>query len=98
MFGLDYELNGCDVSLEGIKIAKVITNADATAQEKVFVRVIGVHNMDQSDPEYGIIARHCAPSKNSSGEIPEVGDMLYGFFINNNPNQFAWIGWVRHAA
>ena len=96
MFGLDYQLNGCDVSLEGIKIAKVITNADATTQEKVFVRVIGVHDMNSTDPEYGIIARHCAPSKGGSGEIPEVDDMLYGFFINGDCSQFCWVGWVRH--
>jgi hypothetical protein len=98
MFGLDFELKGCDVSLDGLKIAKVISNADATAQEKVFVRVIGVHRMDETDPEYGIWARHSAPSKGTSGEIPEVDDMLYGFFVNNDPNQFVWIGFCRHAA
>ena len=97
MFGLDYQLNGCDVSLDGLKIAKVISNADATAQEKVFIRVIGVHRMDETDPEYGIIARHCAPSKGGSGEIPEVDDMLYVMFMNGDPNQCVWLGWCRHA-
>lgn len=95
MFGVDYQLNGCDVSLDGLKIAKVISNADITAQEKVFVRVIGVHDMNNLDPEYGIWARHSSPSKGTSGEIPDINDMLYGMFINNDCNQFCWIGWVR---
>lgn len=97
MFGLDYQLKGCDVSLDGIKIAKVIINADQTVQEKVFVKVIGVHDMNNADPEYGIWAKHCAPSKGTSGEIPAIDDMLYGMFINGDCNQFIWIGWVRHA-
>ena len=97
MYGMDFELKGCDVTLDGLKIGVVVENSDPTAQEKVLVRVIGVHDMKNTDPNYGVIARHCAFSKGTSGEIPEIGDYLYVMFINGDPNQCVWIGFVRHA-
>jgi hypothetical protein len=92
----EYKLNGSDCSLSGFKIGKVINNRDSKAQERVLVRVIGVHDMLSIDPEYGVIAMHCAPSKSFSGEIPDIGDMLWVSFIDNDPSQLLWHGWVRH--
>lgn len=96
MFALDYQLT-TDCKLSGIKIAKVINNTDNTAQERVWVRVLGVHDMDNEDPEYSIVAHHLAPSKSSSGEIPDVDDWVWVMFPDeNNPNLCLWLGWVRH--
>lgn len=99
MFGIDMGLNGSDCSLEGIKIAKVVNNADPKAQERVYVRVMGVHDMSVEDPEYGIWSMHCAPSKSASGEIPDVDDWLYVLFPDKtDPNLCLWIGWVRSSS
>jgi hypothetical protein len=84
-------------TLIGFKLAKVIKNKDSKAQERVIVRVLGVHDMDSADPDYGIYAMHCAPSKSNSGEIPDVDDMLWVFFPDpTDPNLCVYIGWVRH--
>ena len=99
MYGIDMGLNGSDCDLSGIKIAKVVNNADPKAQERVYVRVIGVHDMDpkrDSDPDYGIWANHCAYSKAASGEIPDVNDFVYVMFPDlSDPNHCLWIGWCR---
>jgi hypothetical protein len=96
MYGIDMGLNGSDCSLEGIKIAKVISNGDPKAQERVYIRVVGVHNMDSTDPDYGIWAHHLAPSKSNSGEIPDVGDYIYVVFPDKaDPNNVLWLGWCR---
>lgn len=99
MFGIDMGLNGSDVSLEGIKIAKVISNGDPKAQERVYVRVIGVHDMSNEDPDYGIWAHHLAPSKGNSGEIPDKDDFIYVTFPDkNDPNNCLWLGWCRYSS
>lgn len=98
MFGLDYQLP-TDCNLSGLKIAEVINNVDNTAQERVWVRVIGVHDMDIKEPEYCIVAHHLAPSKSNSGEIPDVGDYIWVMFPDvNNPMYCLWLGWVRHGS
>lgn len=99
MFGIDMGLNGSDVSLKGIKVAKVIANGDPKAQERVFVRVIGVHDMSNEAEEYGIWAHHLAPSKSNSGEIPDVDDFIYVVFPDeNDPNTCLWLGWCRYSS
>lgn len=87
---------GADVSLDGLKIAEVITNQDHTGREIVGVRVLGTHNMESKNPDYWIPAFHCAPSNNTSGEIPKIGSKLYGMFLNKNPNIFVYFGYVRY--
>jgi len=93
----ELKFSGSDCSLSGLKIAKVIKNNDPKAQERVWVRVIGVHDMESTDDDYCIEAKHCAYSKSNSGEFPDKGDMVYGFFIDNNPNHFVYIGYVRYS-
>jgi len=90
---------GSDCDLSGIKLAQVVSNIDPTAQERVMVRVLGVHNMSNTtDPDYSIMAHHCAPSNNSSGDIPNVGDWLYVMFTDvNNPNQCIYLGYARYS-
>lgn len=98
MYGREFNIfSGTDCDLSGLKIAKVLSNIDPTAQETVFVRVIGVHDMSIDDDNYNIPAYHCANSKQNSGEIPSYGDFLYVMFPDlNNPSYCVWLGWVRH--
>ena len=93
----DLKFNGSDCNLGGLKIAKVIKNSDPKAQERVWVRVIGVHDMESKDDDYCIEAHHCAYSKSNSGEFPDKDDMVYGMFIDGNPNHFVYLGYVRHS-
>lgn len=91
----ELKFQGSDCSLVGLKIAKVIKITDNKAQERVWVRVIGVHDMESTDESYCIEARHIAPSKANSGEFPDKDDMIYGLFMNDDPNVFYYLGWVR---
>lgn len=91
----EYKFDNADCSLDGLKIAKVVNRVDAKAQERVWVKVIGVHDMKNDDPNYCIEAIHIAPSKCNCGEFPNVGDTIFGFFINEDPNRFYYIGWAR---
>jgi len=98
MFGreFDFKNNSKDVDLSGIKIAKVVNNLDPKGLERVFVRVLGVHDLDNDNPKYGIWAERIAPTKYQSGDIPDIGDYLYVIFPNpNDPMRCLWIGWVR---
>lgn len=96
MLAREFQFGGSDVSLSGFFVAKVVKNADPKAQERVFVRVVGVHDMTREDEEYGIWAQHCAPSKNSGGDIPDVDDWIYVFFLDKCDVMSAvWLGWVR---
>jgi hypothetical protein len=51
--------------------------------------------MESVDPDYCIEAHHMAYSKSNSGEFPDKDDMIYGMFIDNNPNHFVYMGYVR---
>lgn len=96
MFALEYAAMTNDVSLSGMFLAKVLKNPDPKAQERVWVRVMGVHDMENSNKEYGIWAHHLAYSKGTSGEIPEVGDWLWVVFPDQyNPNLCLYIGYAR---
>ena len=94
---LNYE-NSLDneVSLSGIYIALVVNRLDPKALERIRVRVIGVHDMTNTDPENSVWAEHIRPSKQRSGEIPDVGDYVYVMFLQNNPNTILWLGWVNY--
>jgi hypothetical protein len=97
MFGTEYNIfSGTDCDLSGLKIAQVISNIDPTGQEKVFVRVIGVHDMSSIDSDYSIPCLNCAPSQFSSGEIPDIGSWVYVMFPDiNNPAYCVRMGFVR---
>lgn len=98
MYANELFMNGSDCDLSGVKIAKCISNADPKAQERVWVRVYGVHDMQSTDPEYGIWASHCAPSKYTSGEFPDVDDHIYVMFPDiKDPNQCIYLGYCRHS-
>ncbi|NCP97761.1 hypothetical protein GW796_05910 [archaeon] len=94
MLGREYNLDN-EVNLSGIFIAEVINNLDPKALERVRVRVIGVHNMNNNNPNHSVWANHCAFSKGLSGEIPDIGDFVYVQFIQNDPMNLVWLGWVR---
>lgn len=84
------------VNLRGIKIAKVVSNFDPKCQERVLVRVLGVHNMNNHSLDNAIWANHCAPTRDASGDIPEPDDYIYGMFPNEkDPMSFIWMGFVR---
>ena len=90
-----------DVSLSGIFIGKVLNNIDPMARERLFVRVIGVHDISDgfSNKEFGIWVEHCAPSLYRTGDIPDINDDVYMMFMNNNidglnPNSGIWLGCV----
>lgn len=89
-------LGGSDSSLSGIKIALVIDNMDQKGIERVKVRVLGVHDMNNTKKENGIWVNHCAPSKYESGHIPDIGDWIYVMFMSvNDPMSAIWLGFVR---
>jgi len=94
MLGLEHRLNN-EVNLSGIFLAKVIENMDPTALERVRVRVLGVHDMDNDVPGNSVWAHHLAYSKAASGEIPDKDDWIYVMFLNNDPMSIVWLGWAR---
>lgn len=95
MLSQEFGLNQ-DADLKGIKIAYVVSNEDPKCQERVLVRVLGVHNMENDVITNAIWAHHCAPLRNASGSIPEVGDYIYVMFPNErDPMSIIWMGFVR---
>lgn len=94
MFGLEYNLNN-EIDLGGMFIGLVVENMDPKAMERVRVRVIGVHDMTNEDPNNSIWANHVAYSKSNSGEIPDKGDYVYIMFLQRSPMHPCWLGWVR---
>ena len=95
MKNYDWQVNGSDAQLNGIHIALVVDNNDPKAMERVLIRVIGIHNMENDKIENAIWADRIAFSKYSSGDIPDVGDFLYVVFPDNDPMRVLWLGWVR---
>lgn len=94
MLGYEHRLDN-EVSLHGLFIAEVINRKDPKALERVRVRVFGVHDMENKDPENSVWAAHCAPSKGKSGEIPDEGDYVYVMFMQGDPMSPIWLGWTR---
>lgn len=96
MNGTDFNPFGSDSDLRGIHIAEVVDNNDPKACERVLIRVIGVHDMENKKIENAIWADRIAFSKFSSGDIPDVGDYVYVMFPEpGNPMRALWLGWVR---
>lgn len=85
-----------NTDLEGIKIALVVSKSDPKTQERLLVRVIGVHNMANTDPDNAIWANHCAPFASTSGDLPEPNSWVYVMFVNKNDfMNLIWLGVVR---
>lgn len=85
-----------NADLRGWKHAQVVSNEDPKSQERVLVRVMGIHNMANTDTDNAIWAHHCAPTRTASGDLPEPGDWLYGHFVNTKDFMaFIWFGFVR---
>lgn len=83
-------------ALEGIKIAQVVSNADPKCQERILIRVLGVHNLAVDTYDNGIWAHHCSPFRDSSGDLPEKYDFVYVMFPNkSDPMSCIWLGFVR---
>ena len=79
-----------------IRVAEVVSNRDPKAQERLIVRVPGVHNVTLDHPFAGVWAHHCAPFSSASGDLPEKGEFVYVTFPDvNNPNHILWLGVVR---
>lgn len=79
----------------GIFEAKVVSNQDPKHRERIKVQVIGMHDLSNNIVENSIWADHCAPYKSSTGDLPEIGDLVYIMFKNKNINACIWIGFVR---
>lgn len=94
MLGYEFNLKN-EINLSGIFIALVVDNKDPKALERIKVRVIGVHDMENEDPKNCIFASHCAPSKGASGEIPDPDDFVYVQFVQGDPMHCIWFGWAR---
>jgi hypothetical protein len=95
MFGYELKHNNEVDLLHGIFIGKVVDNMDPKGLERVRVRVIGVHDMEKEEKDNSIWAEHCAPSKQTSGELPDPDDWLYVSFVHGSPMMCIWHGWVR---
>jgi hypothetical protein len=94
MFGIEYSTNS-EVDLKGIFIALVVDNADPKALERIKIRVLGVHDMENENPDNSLWASHIAPSKSASGELPDKDDFVYVQFLQGDPMNPLWIGWCR---
>jgi hypothetical protein len=96
MFERETDVLHSEPTLDGLYLAKVIENSDPLCLERVKVRVLGVHDWDNEDKENSIWAMHLAPSKQSSGEIPDPEDWLWVTFIRpDDPMSCLWLGWAR---
>ncbi len=92
-----------DVDLNGIHKAYILNNIDEYGRERLFVRVLGVHDISDnfSDKKYGIWIEHCSPSIYRTGDIPQIGDEVYMMFFNSgilpeklDINKGIWLGIV----
>lgn len=82
--------------LRGLKVAEVVSNTDPKLQERILVRVLGVHNMKNTTIDNAVWAHHCAPTRDGSGSLPEQGDYVYVLFPDpGNPMAIVWLGFVK---
>lgn len=83
-----------------VYIGKVLNNVDNLKQERLFVRVLGIHDIGDnfSDKNYGIWADNGIAIKNFSGYIPSINDYVYIMFVNgiDDPMNAIYLGVVRH--
>ncbi len=85
-----------NINLNGTKIAQVVSNFDPKCQERVLVRVIGIHDLEDKTTANAVWAHHCAPTRDASGDLPEEDDFIYVEFPNPDDSQYVlWKGFVR---
>ena len=96
MVRLDFSDNdNADISLDGLKLAKVITNVDLKQQNRVGVRVLGVHDIEHKDPDYFIWATWLQFDKATTIQPPDVDDWIYVMFPDKtNPMLCVWLGFA----
>ncbi len=76
--------------------AYVVSNKDPKVQERLLVRIPGLHNMEVDMEGNAIWCNHCAPFRYSSGGLPKSGDWVYVMFPNRTDPEFCiWMGIVR---
>jgi hypothetical protein len=97
MLNREHTPHGSDVNLAGrIFIGLVVDNMDQKAMERVKIRVIGVHDMENTDVKNAVWAQRMVWSKYVSGHIPDPGDFVYCMFMDpNDPMSLLWMGYVR---
>ena len=90
------------LNLDGIFIARILQNLDPLGRERLFVRVLGVHDISDQfeNKSYGIWVDHCAPYYYTSGNLPPVGSEVYIQFCKGTDNVYdpmraIWLGTVR---
>lgn len=96
MHNKDFDPLGSDVTLRGLHIGLVVDNNDPKYRERVLVRIIGIHDMENTSLDNAIWAERCAPFKMASGDLPDPGDYVWVLFPDSrNPMTVVWLGWVR---
>lgn len=87
-------------NFDGMYIGKVISNTDELQRERVFCRIIGVHDMSNENSNNGVWCEYAIGIPYVSGRIPEVDSYVYLMFlkdINNKPDtqKAIYLGVVR---
>jgi len=81
------------MNLQGIYIAEVLNNLDPKERERVYCRVIGVHDMES---ENGIWIENGISNYYESGNIPQIGQKIYIMFLHNDCNKAIYFGQVKY--
>ncbi len=79
-----------------LHIAKVISNEDELKRERIFVRVIGIHDMDNESSDNGIWLENGISTPFTSGYIPEVDSFVYIQLFNERIDKGIYLGQVRY--
>jgi len=79
-----------------LHIAKVISNEDELKRERIFVRVVGIHDMDDESSENGMWLENGISTPFTSGYIPEVDSFVYIQLFNERIDKGIYLGQVRY--
>jgi hypothetical protein len=74
--------------LSGIFVAKVINNIDPLERERILVRAVGLHDLENSNENYGVWAEHGIGSNFIYGNFPKINSMVYIMFIKDINNEY----------
>jgi len=94
-------MNNIDIDLSGMFIGLVVANNDELQRERIFCRIVGIHNINDQNSLNGIWVENANSSAYESGKIPKVNDYVYLMFlkdVNNeyDPNKAIYFGVVRY--
>jgi len=91
------------MNLSGIYVAKVLSNTDEKQRERIFVRILGIHNIEDNfeNKDYGIWSENANSTPYLSGYIPDVDNYVYVMFLKDNNNVYdsqkcVYFGEVRY--